>query len=259
MSQKSTIEWTDGTWNPVRGCTKISTGCKNCYAETFAERWRGIPGHPYEQGFDLRLVPEALTNPLRWKKPLRIFVNSMSDLFHKDVPHDYILRCYQVMMQAERHVFQILTKRADRMAQFLSSRDFERMAKDYRKTSHLWHGFSTENQTMVEQRIPYFDEFPTWLEGINFLSIEPMLGPVDFTRLPSGWARSGAGGVDWVICGGESGHNHRMMSVGWARMLRDQCRDAGVKFFMKQMGGAVDKRGALEDLPDDLRIREFPR
>src|SRR5262245_22165088 len=140
MSDGSTIEWTDATWNPVRGCTKISPGCKHCYAATFAERWRGVPGHAYEQGFDFRLAPHRLEDPLRWRQPRKIFVNSMSDLFLADVPDEYIASVFEVMKQAHWHEYQLLTKRASRMQKYLSS------CVDITKSSHIWIGVSVENK-----------------------------------------------------------------------------------------------------------------
>src|SRR5947208_11483392 len=167
MSQESSIEWTDATWNPVRGCTKISPGCARCYAETFAERFRGVPGHPYEQGFDLRLVPEKLAEPLRWALPKTVFVNSMSDLFHKDVADDYILAVAKVMELANWHTFQVLTKRSERMRDLLSTK-----LKDAANLPHIWWGVSVENKKHGLPRIDHLREAPA---AIRFLSIEPLL------------------------------------------------------------------------------------
>ncbi len=210
MSGSSKIEWTDSTWNPVRGCTKVSPGCAHCYAETFAERWRGISGHPFEQGFDLRLVPEKLTEPLKWKKPRRIFVNSMSDLFHGDVSFDYIAQVYAVMLWGRWHTFQVLTKRAERAMQFHAwlrsvsggdpfnwlveiGRDFipepMRIAAAERATAedmgqwplpNVWLGVSCEDQKRANERIPELLACPA---AVRFVSAEPLLGSIDFTTI----------------------------------------------------------------------------
>src|ERR1039458_2586223 len=167
MSDNSKIEWTDATWNPVRGCTKISPGCTHCYAETFAERFRGVPGHPFEFGFDLRLVPEKLAEPLRWKKSKMIFVNSMSDLFHEQVPDDYIESVAEVMLKADWHTFQVLTKRSLRMRDLLQSR-----LKFAAKQAHIWWGVSVENKEHGLPRIKHLRSAPA---SVRFLSIEPLL------------------------------------------------------------------------------------
>jgi protein gp37 len=220
LSDKSKIEWTDATWNPVRGCDKISPGCTHCYASTFAERFRGVPGHPYEQGFDLRLVPEKLGEPLRWTKPKRVFVNSMSDLFHKDVPEDYIGKVVDVMRIANWHTYQILTKRSERMRDMLNSR-----LRDFAGERHIWWGTSVENRKHGLPRIDHLRDTPA---AVRFLSIEPLLedlGQVDLS------------GISWVIVGGESGNGARPMREEWVRSLRDQCEEAGAAFFFKQWGG----------------------
>jgi protein gp37 len=220
MSATSTIEWTDATWNPVRGCSKISPGCKHCYAETFAERFRGVEGHPYEQGFDLRVVAEKLAEPLRWGMPRTIFVNSMSDLFHDDVLDEYIERCVRVMQMADWHTYQVLTKRGERMRDLLQGR--LRFAADLR---HIWWGVSVEDKKYGMPRIKALREAPA---VIRFLSVEPLLediGRVDLT------------GIRWVIVGGESGAGARPMKEQWVHDWRDQCTRAGVKFFFKQWGG----------------------
>ena len=226
MSDRSGIEWTDSTWNPVTGCTKISPGCKHCYAETFAERFRGVQGHPYEQGFDLKLWPERLIYPLVWKEPRMIFVNSMSDLFHKDVPDDYIRRVFKVMTEANHHIFQVLTKRSERLLSWTKAY--------YRKEKlplHIWLGVSVENQDYVK-RIHHLQEAPA---QIRFLSIEPLLGPVhlDASKLR---------GIHWVIVGGESGWGARPMNPDWVRDIRHQCENYKVAFFFKQWG-AHDSQG----------------
>ena len=220
MSAHSKIEWTDATWNPLRGCTKISPGCTHCYAESFAERFRGVAGHPYEQGFDLRLVPEKLSEPLRWKKPKTVFVNSMSDLFHEKVPDAYIQLVVDVMTLAPWHVFQVLTKRADRMKRLLST--VLRQAAD---APHIWWGVSVENRRYGLPRLTALQQTPA---RVRFLSIEPLLegiGQIDLT------------GIDWVIVGGESGIGARPMQKSWVTSLRDQCAAAHVPFFFKQWGG----------------------
>jgi protein gp37 len=220
MAEKSSIEWTDATWNPVRGCTKISPGCKHCYAEVFAERFRGVPNHPYGQGFDLRLVPEKLEEPLRWKSPKRIFVNSMSDLFHRNVPDDYITKVAEIMIRAPWHTFQVLTKRASRMADLLnSSLAFAALAP------HIWWGVSVENR---KHGIPRIAQLQRARAKVRFLSVEPLLE--DLGRLD-------LRGVHWVIVGGESGHGARPMSPDWVTSLKIQCAEADVPFFFKQWGG----------------------
>lgn len=220
MSDHSTIEWTDATWNPVRGCTKISPGCAHCYAERFAERFRGVAGHPYEQGFDLRLVPELLDRPLRWRKPRRIFVNSMSDLFHAEVPLEYIGQVVAVMRQADWHTYQVLTKRSARMRELLSG-----PLAAAGRLRHVWWGVSVENR---QHGLPRIDDLRRTPAQVRFLSVEPLLedlGQLDLT------------GIDWVIAGGESGPGARPVQADWLRRLRDQCQAAGVAFFFKQWGG----------------------
>jgi protein gp37 len=220
MSAKSDIEWTDATWNPVRGCTKISPGCKHCYAETFAERFRGVKGHPYEQGFDLRLVPEKLAEPLRWRQPKMIFVNSMSDLFHKDVPDEYIEAAADVMCKANWHTYQVLTKRSERLRQMLNSK-----LQFAAKQRHIWWGVSVEDK---QHGLPRVSDLEAAQARVRFLSIEPLLE--DLGRVP-------LAGIHWVIVGGESGPGARPMRKEWVTALRDQCATAGVPFFFKQWGG----------------------
>jgi protein gp37 len=225
MSSLSKIEWTDATWNPVRGCTKVSPGCKHCYAEVFAERFRGVPGHPYEQGFDLRLVPEKLAEPLRWQTPKMIFVNSMSDLFHDCVPDDYIEAVAKVMVRARWHTYQVLTKRSARMATLLRGR--LRFASE---ASHIWWGVSVENRKYGLPRLRDLQLAPA---SIRFLSIEPLLeglGPLNLE------------GIHWVIVGGESGYGARPLKKEWVVSIRDQCDKARIPFFFKQWGGVRKKR-----------------
>jgi protein gp37 len=216
----TTIEWTDRTWNPIRGCTKISPGCAHCYAETFAERFRGVPGHPYEQGFDTRLVPGKLAEPFRWPRPAMVFVNSMSDLFHKDVPDDYIAAIARVMRAADWHTYQVLTKRSERL------RDLLRTAlRDAAAAAHIWWGVSVEDRRHGLPRVGHLRDAPA---TVRFLSIEPLLedlGPLDLT------------GIAWAIVGGESGPGARPLGPDWARSLRDRCAAEGVPFFFKQWGG----------------------
>ena len=220
MSEHSTIEWTDATWNPVRGCTKISTGCKHCYAETFAERFRGVAGHAYEQGFDLRIVPEKLAEPLRWSRPCRVFVNSMSDLFHDRVPDDYICAVADVMLSAPWHTFQVLTKRSLRLLALLRNQ-----LRDAAKAPHIWWGVSVENRRDGLPRIGDLQSAPA---RVRFLSIEPLLE--DLGRVP-------LAGISWVIVGGESGPGARELREEWVWQVREQCRKAKVPFFFKQWGG----------------------
>ncbi|HKB65708.1 MAG TPA: phage Gp37/Gp68 family protein [Pyrinomonadaceae bacterium] len=220
MSSLSKIEWTDATWNPVRGCTKVSPGCTHCYAETFAERFRGVPGHPFEQGFDLRLVPEKLGEPLLWKTPKMIFVNSMSDLFHESVSDDYILEVARVMTQANWHTYQVLTKRHNRLLELLSTK--LRFAAD---DPCVWWGVSVEDKKYGLPRIHALRESPV---QHRFLSIEPLLEDIGPICLE---------GIDWVIVGGESGPGARPIKAQWVRNIRKQCRKAKVKFFFKQWGG----------------------
>lgn len=220
MSDRSQIEWTDATWNPIRGCTKISTGCKHCYAEKFAERFRGVAGHPFQQGFDLRLVPEKLDEPLRWRSPRKIFVNSMSDLFHEQVPTEYIAAVGGVMRAARWHVFQVLTKRAERLQTLLTG--------ELRWMAHLrnvWYGVSVETRGYLP-RVGALRRTPA---HVRFLSVEPLLedlGTLDLTD------------IDWVIVGGESGPGARPMREDWVLSIQGQCRAQDVPFFFKQWGGA---------------------
>ena len=239
MSVHSKIEWTDTTWNPMRGCTKISPGCKFCYAERFAERFRGVPGHPFEQGFDLRLVPEKLTDPLRWRTPKMIFVNSMSDLFHEQVPDEYIESIAEVMAKANWHTYQVLTKRSQRMRDLLKSK--LKFAAD---ANHIWWGVSVEDKAYGVPRIKDLRQSGA---RVRFLSIEPLLedlGTVDIR------------GIDWVIVGGESGPGARPVKPDWVRSLRRQCRATGARFFFKQWGGV--RKHKTGRLLDGRTYDEFP-
>ena len=219
MAQISTIEWTEATWNPVTGCTKVSPGCAHCYAETFANRFRGVRGHPYERGFDLQLRPGRLKQPLEWKTPKLIFVNSMSDLFHEDVPFDFIQSVFDTMREADKHTFQILTKRSQRLRELAPMLEWP---------ANVWVGVSVENQRWT----PRIDDLRTVPAAIRFLSCEPLLGPL----------RLDLRDIHWVIVGGESGRGARRMRPEWARHIRDQCASAGVPFFFKQWG-AFDEGG----------------
>jgi protein gp37 len=307
VSDGSAIEWTDASWNPVRGCSRVSEGCRHCYAEGVAARF-SKPGAPYEglarftpQGprwtGKIRLVPELLEQPLRWRKPRRVFVNSMSDLFHEDVPDSFIDAVFLTMIAAPQHTFQILTKRAARMRRWFEARwsgvESVRIASP-RKTPerpwplpNVWLGVSVEDQAAADERIPELLAAPA---AVRFLSCEPLLGPVDLDGLsvprPGGEWRFSAlrpdtdpgddecfrgARVDWVIVGGESGFRARPLEVEWARSIVEQCRAAGVPAFVKQLGAAWasaeargpagftdPKGGDPEEWPEDLRVREWP-
>ena len=292
MSDRSGIEWTEATWNPVTGCTKVSAGCDNCYAARFAERWRGLPGHPYEQGFDLRLWPDRLVLPLRWRRPRMVFVNSMSDLFHDQVPDEFIARVFAVMAIARRHTFQVLTKRHGRMRSLLSSPSFGHLVAEQGRAHHVgcqqdwlavgamlggrplpnvWLGVSAEDQKRADIRSPALLETPA---AVRFVSAEPLLGPIDLKQavipmgdqrghgLTASYVHAGSccdrfHGIDWVIAGGESGPRARPMHPDWPRQLRDQCAAAGVAFFFKQWGGRTPTAGGR--LLDGQTWDELPR
>jgi protein gp37 len=221
MALGSTIEWTQATWNPVTGCTKISAGCKNCYAERMAKRLKAMGKPQYANGFKLTLQPEALELPLRWKRPRTIFVNSMSDLFHQEVPPEFIKKVFGVINRCPQHTFQILTKRPEIAAQ---------LADQLHWTPNIWMGTSVEN-ALVLGRIASLRRIPA---RIRFLSVEPLLGPIP--KLP-------LTGIHWVIVGGESGPGARPMSPEWVRAIRDRCIAEQVPFFFKQWGG-VNKKAA---------------
>ena len=225
MGDNSAIEWTDATWNPVTGCTKISRGCDNCYAERLAERFRGIVGHPFENGFDLKIRPERLMQPISWKRPRRVFVNSMSDLFHKQISTEFKDRVFDTMEAVDRHVFQILTKRSSLMKDYLLHRYANGLAP-----RHIWCGVSVEDHTMTS-RIRHLQEAPV---SLRFLSIEPLLGPIKEIDIE---------GISWVIVGGESGPNARRMEERWVLDIRDACAQNGVDFFFKQWGGPTPRSG----------------
>lgn len=253
MAQRSKIEWTDETWNPVTGCTKLSParpGCLNCYAATFSERWRGTPGHYFEHGFDVELRPHKLTDPLRWRTPRLVFVNSLSDLFHSAIPDDYIAQVFAIMHCSPSHTFQVLTKRPARMRALLNRNDFWHDVLDLasltpthtpptavsdHRLPNVWLGVSAENQKWADLSMPVLRETPA---ARRFASIEPMLGPIDLRpHLP---------GLDWVIVGGESGHRHRPIDIEWVRAIRDACTSTGTSFFFKQWGGRTPTSGGRE-------------
>ncbi len=305
------IEWTDETWNPTTGCSKVSQGCKNCYA---LREWPRLAANPKATAYfgreftDVACHPERLDAPLRWTKPRKIFVNSMSDLFHEDVPDDFIDRVFAVMALSPQHTFQILTKRPERMLAYMTHGDgfgrwgfIDGRARQIDQQQHgrrfpsgkiligplpnVWLGVSVEDQAAADERIPLLLKTPA---AVRWISAEPLLGAVELTRvcLFNGgsmgrfvdalrghqWDESGYEGggapladdppgcarLDWVVVGGESGPKARPMHPNWAGSLRDQCAASGVDFFMKQMGGLRNKRDSLQDLPDDLRIREYP-
>jgi protein gp37 len=266
MGERSAIEWTDATWNPVTGCSKVSPGCAHCYAETLSLRrgWSNLAWTPNNAAENVILHADRLELPLKWRKPSRIFVNSMSDLFHEQVPAEFIDRVFAVMALAPRHVFQVLTKRPERLAQYLQPARYEaiqdairllcetRAALKATTLQHpvrfpllnVWLGVSTENQRWADQRIPLLLRTPA---AVRFISAEPLLGPVDLSPylggLENGRRRLG---LDWVITGGESGSMARPCDPKWVAVIRDQCSSAGVAFFHKQWGGRTPKAGGRQ-------------
>ncbi|MDE2096717.1 MAG: phage Gp37/Gp68 family protein [Patescibacteria group bacterium] len=277
MGDRSNIDWCDATWNPVTGCSHVSPGCERCYAEALSLR-RGWSKHPWGAQYaaeNVVLHPDRLDQPLHWKKPRRVFVNSMSDLFHEQVPWDFIAKVFAIMQRCPRHTFQILTKRPERMQAFVSDVD-ERAGHLIRADGNnwplpnVWLGVSVEDQRRADERIPLLLQTPA---AVQFVSYEPALGPVDFSKYlrccpscgqprPDRYADScaycegGHFGIDWLICGGESGPNHRPFDLDWARSARDQCQAAGVKFFFKQVGGITPKAGGR--LLDGCEWNEYP-
>ena len=225
MAATTDIEWTDATWNPVTGCSKVTRGCALCYAERLAERFRGVAGHPFENGFDLTLRPDRLLQPLSWRAPRRIFVNSMSDLFHKEIPWSFVDSVFTTMEMASWHTYQVLTKRSSLMARYLSRRYGKGSAPD-----HLWLGVSIEDGDNLV-RLAHLKRAPA---AVRFVSFEPLLGPVGKVDLS---------GVDWVIVGGESGPRARPMAEEWALEIQERCRACGAAFFFKQWGGVRPKSG----------------
>ena len=224
MATNSPIEWTDATWNPVTGCDKISPGCKHCYAERMAKRLKAARNPNYRNGFELTLQPQMLTRPLEWKSPKQIFVNSMSDLFHDDVPVEYIQRVFCVMNEANWHQYQVLTKRAERLKTLSPVLPWK---------PHIWMGVSVESEKYLDR----IDDLRNTDAHIKFLSLEPLLGPLRKINLR---------GIDWVIVGGESGPAARLIDPAWVTDIRDQCINAGVRFFFKQWGGVFKKRTGRE-------------
>lgn len=275
VSDNSKIEWTDASWNCVTGCTKVSPGCDHCYAETFAERWRGTAGHHFEQGFDITLRPERLTMPLRWTKPRRIFVNSMSDVFHEAVPTEFIAEMFAVMAACPQHTFQVLTKRHGRMRALLRGKRFVQDVRAAYVTlpsdqpavgfpwplPNVWLGVSAEDQQWYGIRVAALLGTPA---AVRFISAEPLLGPIDLS-LPRVPVPVHVQGIHWTIAGGESGPGARRCELSWLRSLRAQCVGSGIPFFCKQLGsvlgrevGAGSKGGDWDAWPADLRVREFP-
>lgn len=291
MSDKSSIEWTDATWNPVRGCKKISPGCKHCYAETFAERFRGVPGHAYEQGFDPRTVPDMLDQPLRWKRPRMVFTNSMSDLFLADFPNEYIAAVFAVMAGAKRHTFQVLTKRAERLPEWFAWLDEAQRGYAHGRlgvcSEHLttyagedvseraWraqilghHG--AEEPTSIGDATAWPWPLPNVWMGVSVEDRKYGLPRIEhLRRIPAAvrflsveplledLGTVDLSGIHWVIVGGESGAGARSMAREWVTSLREQCAAAGVKFFFKQWGG-VRKKAAGREL-DGRTWDEMPR
>ena len=276
MSDKTGIQWTDATWNPVSGCTKVSPGCKNCYAERDWARLSKNPKSPYfGRAFtDVRCHPDRLDQPLRWRDPRRIFVNSMSDLFHESVPDRFIDDVFSYMWLAKRHTFQILTKRPERMREYVSSRGISSSWDG--PLQNVWLGVSVENQATADERIPILLQTPS---AVRFLSVEPLLEGIALGT-KSGNARCPIvpAALDWVIVGGESGTNARPCNIEWIRDVVRQCKAAAVPVFVKQLGsncrgdwgdghGPYDMRHPLTargggdptEWPEDLRVREFPR
>ncbi len=244
MATKSSIEWTEATWNPVTGCTKISPGCKHCYAERMSFRLQAMGQRNYTNGFKLTLHERMLEKPLSWKKPQRIFVNSMSDLFHDDVPVDFILKVFAVMQRASWHQFQVLTKRSQRLLDLNDQISWP---------DNVWMGVSVENQDYTFR----IDDLRKINAVTKFLSLEPLLGPLSGLNL---------NGINWVIVGGESGPGARPMREDWVIQIRDQCNLADVPLFVKQMGESwaqankakSKKGGKMEEWRTDLQIRDYP-
>ena len=238
MADSSAIEWTDATWNPVTGCTKISAGCDRCYAERFSERFRGVKDHPFERGFDLTLRPERLKQPMAWRRSRMIFVNSMSDLFHKSVPRAFVDSVFETMERADWHVFQVLTKRSSRMRAYVNARYTDRPAP-----AHIWMGVSVEDGTKLS-RVRHLGDSAA---RVRFLSLEPLIGPIDQLDL---------NGIHWTIVGGESGPGARPMDPDWVREIRNYCVARRVPFFFKQWGGPRPKSGGR--LLDGEEWNELP-
>ena len=239
MALNSRIEWTDATWNPVSGCTKITRGCDNCYAERFAERFRGVKGHPFEKGFDLTLRRHKLLEPLSWRSPRRIFVNSMSDLFHKEVPKEFIDRVFDTMERADWHVFQVLTKRSSLMRRYINERYAGQAAPP-----HIWLGVSVEDRKALI-RLTHLKQARA---SVRFISFEPLLEDLHAIDLTD---------IHWAIAGGESGPGARPAMPEWIRSIRDLCKSQGVAFFFKQWGGRTSK--SLGNSLDGRHWLQFPQ
>ena len=242
MATNSPIEWTEATWNPVTGCDKVSPGCAHCYAERMAKRLKAMGQANYVNGFELTLQPQMLKLPLTWKRPRRIFVNSMSDLFHADVPESFIASAFEVMRAAHWHEFQVLTKRSERLLA---------LSRTLPWPSNVWMGVSVENHRFVHR----IDDLRGTPAAVKFLSLEPLLGPLPALDLR---------GIDWAIVGGESGPKARPMRPEWVAEIRDQCRRAGVAFFFKQWGGVFKKRTGRElegrtwdEMPSERPARRY--
>jgi protein gp37 len=235
VALNSSIEWTEGTWNPVTGCTKVSPGCKHCYAERMANRLAGMNQPRYRNGFEVTLQPDLVRLPLRWRQPRVIFVNSMSDLFHEEIPESFIAEVFQTMLEAHWHTFQILTKRAERLAEIADRLPWP---------INVWMGVSVESPRYVH-RIERLRSVPA---AVRFLSIEPLLSPIPSVPLA---------GIDWVIVGGESGPGARPMEPDWVREIRDRCVGNGVPFFFKQWGGV--RKGRTGRLLDGRTWDEMPQ
>jgi protein gp37 len=254
----SKIEWTDVTWNPVTGCDKVSQGCKNCYAEVMHRRLRGMYPEKYNKPFlgGIEIHPKELKKPGSWKKPRKVFVNSMSDLFHKDVPFEFIRKVFQAMFQYKQHTYQVLTKRPDIMLKFFEwiKTSDNVIYEHYLNTTHIWLGTSCEDQKTADERIPYLLQVPA---AIRFLSCEPLISSVSICQSVTVYMFHEYGSfqstyfgdkIQWVICGGESGHKARPMHPDWVKRLRAECKTANVPFFFKQWGEYIPNRS----LPDEL-------
>ena len=237
MSYKTTIEWTDSTWNPIIGCSKVSPGCLNCYAEAITRRFAGVKGHPFELGFQIQLRPEKLDEPAHWKKGRKIFTCSMSDLFHEQVPFDFIQQVFLVMSTVSRHTFQVLTKRAERLSE---------LSPSLKWTPNIWIGVSVESEAQIN-RIQWLQSIPA---AVRFISFEPLLGPIPGLDLD---------GIDWVIVGGESGARARKMETKWAVGIRDQSIAYHIPFFFKQHGGRRGKMGGEAAVLEGTVWHEFPQ
>ena len=236
MATKSRIEWTEMTWNPVTGCTKVSAGCKNCYAERLAKRLKAMGVERYKNGFKVTLQPDLLDVPFHWREPRTVFVNSMSDLFHEKIPLEYIKKVFDTMVRCPQHIFQILTKRSRRLRE---------LAPELPWAPNIWMGVSVEDERVV-YRIADLKAVPV---AVRFLSCEPLIGPLHNLPLE---------GIRWVIVGGESGPHKRPMDLVWARSIRDQCKQAGVNLFVKQLPVGSKNSHDPNEWPEDLRIREYP-